>query len=159
MIDVQGRVGVVPAEDLQGRQIAHRFILGKVGEGDLPLVAFAVVGDEKQVVQMPGGLIGFVGRSSLLDHQLAEDAAQGHDRQALRFKLDEEDAPGLVGDQGPELLDLFDLGGSLGIDAQFLRLIVESQVFKVFGLDGPVQFVPQILDQRREGFYFPKIIG
>ena len=46
---------------------------------------------------MPSGLIGFFGRSPFLDHQPAENAAQGHDRQSFRFKFDEENAPGLVG--------------------------------------------------------------
>jgi preprotein translocase subunit SecG len=37
--------------------------------------------------------------------------------------LDDEQARGLAGRQGSQLLDLFDLGGGLGVDAQFFGLI------------------------------------
>ena len=55
VVEVEGGVQVVPAEDLEGGQVVLLAMLGKVGEADLALLALAIVGDEKQVVCLPGG--------------------------------------------------------------------------------------------------------
>ena len=96
VVEVQGRVEVVPAEHLERRQVGLCSVLGEVGEADLPLVALAVVGNEEQIVRRPGRALGAVGRGALLEHDAAQDTSQSHDGQPLGLELDEEDAPGLA---------------------------------------------------------------
>src|SRR5438552_2770200 len=102
----------------------------EVGEGDLALVRGLVAesGDEKQVVGLPGGTLGLIEGGAFLNDEMAENAAQDDDGQFLFFELDEKDAPRLVCDQRAKLLDLFDLDSGLGIETEFFRLIIESEV-------------------------------
>ncbi len=159
VVEVQAGVVAVPAEHAQRGKIVEVGVFGEVGEADLPLVAFAEGGNEQQVVRVPGGAFGAAGRRPLLEHQLAEDAAQGDNRQALGLELDEEDAPGLAGHQRAKLLDAVDLGGGLGVEAQFFRLIIEREVVEVLGVDGPIEPVAEILHQGRERLDLPEFFA
>ena len=53
IVQVKGCVAVVPAENLERRQVGFLSILREVGETDLPLRPLAIVGDEQQVVRLP----------------------------------------------------------------------------------------------------------
>ncbi|GFO83536.1 MAG: hypothetical protein A49_31630 [Methyloceanibacter sp.] len=59
VIKLQGRVGVVPAQHLQGWQVAM-LALGEMSKGDLALVLFTVGGDEQEVIAVPRRLLGAV---------------------------------------------------------------------------------------------------
>ena len=96
VVQVKRRVEVVPAQDLQSRQVACRLRLGEMGERDPPLVALAVVRDEEQVVRGPARALGVVRRRAFRDRYASEDSAERHDRQPFRLELDEEDAPRLA---------------------------------------------------------------
>jgi len=150
VIQVQVRVVAVPAQDAQRGEVTHLGIVGEVSQADLAGSAFAVGRHEQQIVQVPGRTLGAVGRGSLLENQLPQDAAQGDHGQTLRLELDEEDAPRLVGNQWAKLPDVPDLGRGFGIEPQILGLVVEGQIFERVIVDGPVEFLLQVLDQLRE---------
>ncbi|HLA26902.1 MAG TPA: hypothetical protein VJZ49_03290 [Syntrophales bacterium] len=151
--DVEGRVGVVPAEHFQGRQIAGGDVLGEMGKGDLALVVFPVIGNEEKVMEVPRGPVRFLRRSPFFDDQLAQYPAEDDDRQALGLEADEENAPGLAGCQGAQLLDLFDPGGSPGVDAELFGLIFEGQFVEILCPDGPVQLVTEVGDKGGNVFH------
>jgi hypothetical protein len=73
-------VVAVPAEHLEGRQVAPLGAFREVSEGDLPLFPLTVGGDEQQVVQVPRRALRCGAGGALLDDELAEDAAQRDDR-------------------------------------------------------------------------------
>src|SRR5712691_7476927 len=112
----------------------------EVGEGDLTLVGGLVAksGNEKQIAGLPGGALGLIGSGASLDNKMAENAAENNHRKFLFFELDEEDAPRLVCNQWAELLALFDFDRSLGVQAEFFRLVIESEVLEVVRLNRPV---------------------
>ena len=118
-----------------------------MGKGDLAVGAFPIVRDEEQIVEVPCGQIRFLRRGAFPDNQLAQDPAEDDDRQSLRLEADEENAPGLAGRQGAQLLDLFDPGGGPGVDAQFFGLVFEGQLVESLGPDGLVQLVAEVGDQ------------
>ena len=98
-------------------------------------------------MRVPGRPFCATGRRPLLEHQLSQNASQGHDREPLGLELDEEDSPGLAGHQGAKLLDAVDLGRGLGVEAQFLGLVIEREVVEVLRIDRPIEFVAQVLYQ------------
>ena len=113
----------------------------------MPPALRAIVGDKEQVVGGPGSSIGTVSRRALLERYLAKDTTQGHYGQLLRLELDEEDAPGLVGRERPQALDLLDLGGALGVDPEFIgSKVVEQVVHVIKGVAGdrPAHLVAQV---------------
>ena len=121
--------------------------LREVREDDAALLALAVVGHEEQVVVGPGLALGLVGRSTLLERHLAEDAAQRDHGQALRLELDEEDAPGLARYERAQAFDLLDLGRVLRVNAELLGGVVEGQLFEVGRVDRPAQLVAEVGDE------------
>ncbi len=124
-----------------------------MGEGDLTLVGGLVAesGNEKQIAGLPGGALSLIGGGAFLDDEMAENTAEDDDGKFLFLELNKEDAPRLVCDQGAELLDFFDSDRSLGVQAKFFRLVVESEVVEVVRLNRPVEFIAKVLDQRRKG--------
>ena len=137
-VEVERGVEVVPSEYLEGRQVVAVLGLREVGEGDAALPPLAVVGHEEQIVGGPRLTFGLVGGSALFERHLAEDAAERHHGQPLRFELDEEDAPRLARHEGAQALDLLDLGSVLRVDSELLRCVVEGQLFEVVRVDRPV---------------------
>ena len=143
-IEVERRVEIVPAEDLEGRDLLAIPGLREVREGDAALLALTIVRDEEQVVRGPGLAFGHVGRCALLERHLAEDATQRHHGQALRLELDEENAPGLARHERAQTLDLLDLGRVLRVDPQLVRGVLEGQLLEVVRVDRPAQLVAEV---------------
>jgi len=92
-------------------------------------------------------------------HEGPENLPEHDDRKSLTFKSQEENAPWLLLCKRAELLDLFDLCGVLRVNAEFLRLIFESQFVNVIGLDGPVEIVTKEFDERRQRLDLPEPFG
>jgi len=82
-----------------------------------------------------------------LDLHLRQDAAERHDRQPLGRELDEEDAPRLTRDEGPQSLYLLDLGRVLRVDPKLFGGVLEGQILELRPVDGPVELVAQKGDQ------------
>ena len=146
-VEVERRIEVVPAEHLEGGQVAAVRGLREVREGNAALLALTVVGHEEQVVGGPGLALGTVRRGALLERHLAQDATQRHHGQTLWLELDEEDAPGLARRERAQALDLLNLGCVFRVDAELLGGVFEGQLFKVVRVDRPIQFVTQVSDE------------
>jgi hypothetical protein len=149
-VEVQRGIAVVPAEHLEGWQIVAVLRAGELGEADLPLLPFPVVGDEEQIVRSPGGAFGAVGGGALLERHLTQDAAQRDDGKLLRLELDEEDAPGLLRRERTQTLDLLDLGGRLWIDPELVRgEFVEEVVHLLERIPGdrPAHLIAQVRNE------------
>src|SRR5262245_25027812 len=82
---------------------------------------------------------------------MAENTTEDNNTKLLFFELDKENPPRLVCYQWAELFDPFDFDRSLGVQAEFFRLIIESEVIEVARLDRPVKFIAKVLNQRRKG--------
>src|SRR5271166_946987 len=120
---------------------------------DVPVLRFAVRGDEKQIMELPCGLLCFVRGLPLFKNQRAKNAPEDHDRQSLRLEVDEENTPWLITYKGTELFYFFNLYRCLRIQTQFFGGIVKGELFKVFGFYRPVQVVTKIFHERRECLY------
>ena len=155
MVEVERRVEVIPTEDFERRQVGLLSILGEVSQTDPALLAFTVVGNEKQIVSLPSGTFCTVSRGPLLHHHPAEYPPQCNNGEPFRFELNEKNAPGLVRRKWTKALDLLNLGGIRDVDAKFLRRVVKCLFFEVLGAHGPVQLISEELDQRRECPYSP----
>ena len=147
VVQVGHRVPVVPVQHLQGGEGALGGGLGEVGEGDPAVVAVTVAGDEEEVVGSPARSIGGAGLRARLDLHLRQDAAERHDRQLPGCELDEEDAPRLTRDEGPQSLDLLDLGRVLRVDPELVGLVVVRQLLEIGPSDRPVELVAEEGDQ------------
>ncbi len=113
---------------------------------------FLAIGrNEQKVVQVPGRPAGLVGGGPALRDEFAQDAPEDDHGKLLLFEADPEDAPGLAGDERAELLDLPDFDGMLGVEAEFLRAVLEGEVVHIVRVNWPVEFIPQVLDQGGEG--------
>ena len=122
--------------------------LGKVCQRDLAVLSGAERRNEQQVVELPRGAFGAVGRRPLLYDKVGEDLAERDHRQAFWLEIDEENAPGLVGRQWPKLLDIADFSGFVWLQAEFLGREVERQIVETLRLNWPVEFIAKVLDQR-----------
>ena len=131
VVEVERRIEVVPAQDLQGREVAGRQRLGEMGERDPPLAR----------------VLGAARRRAFRDRHTSEDSAERYDWQAFRLELDEEDAPRLAGRQRTQSLDLLDLGRVTGVDPELRRGVLEGQVLEVGPAYRPVQLVAKERDQ------------
>ena len=89
-------IGVVGALLRRNALIVLMSVELMLNAANLTLLAFAVVGDEKQVVCSPGGPLRAVSGSALLERNPTEDAAERDDGELLRLEPDEEDAPRLL---------------------------------------------------------------
>jgi hypothetical protein len=58
VVQLQGGVFLIPAEDLERGEVAMVAVVGEMRKCDLALVPFAIVGDEEQVVLFPSRAIG-----------------------------------------------------------------------------------------------------
>ena len=147
-IEMERRVEVVPAEHLERREIVALGRLREVGEGDAALVTFAVVGQEEQVVGSPSLALGRLGRGTLLEHHLAENAAQRHHRQTLGLELNEEDPPRLTRRERAQAPYLLNLGCVLRVYPEFLlRVVLEGELLEIVGADRPAEVVAQVGDE------------
>src|SRR5512132_3653686 len=118
-----------------------------MSEADLPILALAEVGQEKQILGLPGGPLRAVGGGALLPDDPAQDAAQGHDGQALRIESHEEDAPRLADRQRAQTLDLENFCGARRIDSELLRGVFEGDWLEVVAINGPAHLVAKIADE------------
>ena len=86
MIEVQHRVLIIPAEHAKDREIAAIGIVAEMGKRYGAVISFAIGRDEKEVVELPRALLGFVSRGSSLDRKCAEDPPEKrlHRRVVLR---------------------------------------------------------------------------
>ena len=96
--------------------------------------------------------MGFICAGAILRNQIAEDSAEHDHGQPLLLEVYPENAPWLVGIERAKLFYIFDLGGMFCIKAEFLRLIIKSDVFSVVGFDGPVEFIAEVGDELRQCF-------
>lgn len=114
---------------------------------------------EQKVVQVPGRAMGSVGGSAGLRDEVAQDAAEDDHGELLLFEADPEDAPRLAGDERTELLDLPSFDGVLGVEAEFLGGVLEGEFVHIIRVNGPIELIPQILDQGREGLNGAELVG
>jgi hypothetical protein len=82
-------------------------------------------------VRLPGCAISRVGRSALLQDEAAKDLPHDHHGKPLLLEAHPKDAPRLIAGERAKLFDLLYSGSRCGVEPEFLRLIVESQVFDI----------------------------
>ena len=104
-------------------------------------------GDEEQVVLLPGCGTRPVGARALLQHQVAEDAAQHHYWHAFALELHEEDAERLAVGHRPQLVDRLDLGRVRVLQPQLRGRVLEGQLIEAIRLQGPIEFLFQVAHQ------------
>ena len=151
-IQVKRSILVVPTEHLERWQVLLFGILREVGKGDLPTFALvAIVGYKEKILCFPSSALCAVRGGSLLEGNRTQDAPQRHNRQLLRFELDEEHAPRLVYRKRSKPLDLFDCDRILAIDTEFLRRVVIKQILEVIRCDRPIQLILKVFDELRKG--------
>src|ERR1019366_5213714 len=117
MANMQRSILIVPTEHPQCRKITGLLLFCEVSKRDIAMIGFAVRGDEQQIVQPPSRLLRFVRRLSFLVHERAENAAQSNNWQPPGLEVYEENAPGLLGTQGTQLFDIFDLCRCSAVEA------------------------------------------
>lgn len=159
MIEFQRRVRAVPAEHLQGWEVARALV--KMGESDFALlgVFVAVRGNEQQIAELPAGTVGAFRPGPALDDKIGEDAAQHDNRQALLLKVDPEDAPRLPAGERAELFDFLELRGVFSVEAEFVGTVIVGDVLDAVAADGPAEFVAQVGDALVEAFDLAELVG
>ena len=159
VVELERGVAAVPTEHAEGREVAVRLM--EMGEGELALVGAFIAerGDEEKVGRIPSGGLGLVGGGAFLDDEMAEDAAEDHDRKPLLLELDEEDAPRLAVLERSKLVDGLHLHGVLVLEAKLLRLILEGEVVEAVFPERPVEFGFEIADELRESLERAELVG
>jgi hypothetical protein len=99
---------------------------------------------------VPGRAVGLIGRGAFLHHEVGKDAAEDDDGEFFLIELDEEDTPRLLGIERAELADRLDLGGIGRLEPEFVRLVVEGEVFDFMTLQRPFKLIFKVCDEMLE---------
>src|SRR5207249_2646833 len=108
-------------------------------------------GDEQEVISIPHGSIGSVGRRTFFDDQMGEYLAEYDDWEAFLLELHEEDTPRLSMLERAQLMDGADPGSVVIFKPEVFRLILKGKVLKAVLSERPPAFVFKMTNEFLKG--------